>query len=173
MIKAPKQYRKLPGRGATFTHYVRLYIGSDHLLQVASSGFSETYKRFYFRDIQAITLRKTYVGKAINAVLGATVAVLAVPALFTSAPVTFVLASLAGFFAILLGANIALGATCICHLRTAVQHEKLRSLARLRRAHRVLERLKPRIAEAQGELPVEPLHHAPEEGLPPVISATA
>jgi hypothetical protein len=170
MANAPKQYRKLPGRGATLTHHIRLYVGADHLLQVSSAGFSETYKRFYFRDIQAITLRKTYVGKAVNAVLGATVAVFAVPAFFTSPPVTVVLACFAAFFAIGLGANIAFGATCICHLRTAVQHEKLHSLSRLRRAQRVLEQLRLRIAEVQGALPAEPLHQT-AEGLPPVISA--
>ena len=180
MAKAPKEYRKLPGRGATLTHYVRLYAGADHLLQVASTGFTESYKRFYYRDIQAITLRKTYFGKATNAVLGATVAVFGVPALFTSAPVTIVLASLAGLFAIGLGANIALGATCVCHIRTAVQHEKMASLSRLRRARRVLARLRPLITAAQGELSPAPLEaivgsepKRPEEGLPPVIPATS
>jgi hypothetical protein len=180
MAKAPKEYRKLPGRGATLTHYVRLYAGADHLLQVASTGFTESYKRFYYRDVQAITLRKTYVGKAANALLGATVTVLGVPALFTSTPVTIVLASLAGFFAIGLGANIALGATCICQIRTAVQQEKLASLSRLRRARRALERLKPLITAAQGELSSTHLEgivgnepKMPEEGLPPVIPATS
>jgi hypothetical protein len=179
MEKAPKEYRKLPGRGATLTHYVRLYTGVDHVLQVASTGFTEDYKRFYYRDIQAITVRKTYVGKAMNAFLGATVAVLGIPALFTSTPVTIVLASFAGAFSIGLGANIALGATCVCHVRTAVQHEKLASLSRLRRARRALERLKPLIAQAQGELSsahfegmVGPEAKKPDEGLPPVISAT-
>lgn len=172
MAKTPKDYRKLPGRGATLTHYVRLYMGPDHLLQVSSTGFTESYKRFYFRDIQAITVRKTYVGKATNAVLGATVAVFGVPALFTSAPVTIVLASLAALFAVALGVNIGLGPTCVCHLRTAVQHEKLPSLSRFKPARRVLEQLRPRITDAQGELPAEPLQQTPEEGLPPVISAT-
>jgi len=173
MARAPQQYRKLPGRGATFTHHVRLYLAADHLLQVASTGFSESYKRFYFRDIQSVTLRKTYVGKAANAVLGATVAVFGAPAFFTTTPVMVVLASLAGFFAIGLGANIALGPTCVCQLQTAVQHERLRSLSRLRRAQRVLERLRPEIARAQGEAigGQAPASPTPEEGLPPVISA--
>jgi hypothetical protein len=173
MPRAPKPYRKLPGHGATFTHHVRLYLGADHLLQVSSSGFTESYKRFYFRDIRFITLRKTYVGKAANAVLGATVAVFGIPSLFTSAPVTIVLVSLAGLFGIGLAANLAQGPTCICHIGTAVQHERLRSLSRLRRGRRVLERLRPEIARAQGEVVAgQPTaSQTPEEGLPPVISA--
>jgi hypothetical protein len=173
MAKAPQQYRKLPGRGATFTHYVRLYVAVDHVLQVSSTGLTENYKRFYFRDIQSVTLRKTYVGKAANAILGATVAIFGVPALFTSMPVTFVLAGLAGFFAIGLGANIALGPTCVCQLSTAVQQERLHSLSRVRRARRVLEQMRPQITGAQGEISgtAAPASPTPEEGLPPVISA--
>lgn len=180
MPTRPKLYRKLPGRGATLTHYVRLYEGTDHVLQVGSTGFTENYKRYYFGDIQSITVRKTYVGKAANAFLGATVAVFAIPALFTSEPVTWVLASLAALVAIGLGANIALGPTCQCHIRTAVQQEKLPSLSRLRRARRVLDRLRPRITGAQGEIPpgllqqdVPSQPRTPDEGLPPVISAGA
>src|SRR5208283_5906459 len=36
-----------------------LWLGDDHLLFVECTGYTETYKRFYFRDIQAITIRKT------------------------------------------------------------------------------------------------------------------
>ena len=36
-----------------------LWLGKDHLLCVDSSGYTETYKRFYFRDIQAVTLVAT------------------------------------------------------------------------------------------------------------------
>jgi hypothetical protein len=32
-----------------------LWLGEDHLLCVDSNGYAETYKRFYFRDVQAIT----------------------------------------------------------------------------------------------------------------------
>src|SRR2546426_12845537 len=121
MPKTPKQYRKLRGRGATLTHYVKLFLGPDHLLQVFSTGFTETYKRFYFRDIQAITIRKTVVGKIINAILAGVVVILAVLALSTSQVAAVVLGSMAAFFACPLGINMAWGPTCACYLRTAVQ----------------------------------------------------
>src|SRR5438270_10777538 len=59
MPKTKSIYRSFGGKGATLTYYARLYLGPDHLLQTASTGYSETYKRFYFRDIQAIVIRKT------------------------------------------------------------------------------------------------------------------
>ena len=62
MPKTKSIYRSFGGKGATLTYYARLYLGPDHLLQTASTGYSETYKRFYFRDIQAIVIRKTNAG---------------------------------------------------------------------------------------------------------------
>jgi len=51
--------------------------------------------------------------------------------------------------------NNLLGPSCICSLRTAVQTEELSSLNRLRRARKVLNRIRPLIAAAQGELSPE------------------
>jgi hypothetical protein len=179
MPKADKLYRKLPGRGATVTHYTRLYAGPDHLLQVFSTGFTETYKRFYFRDIQAMTIRKTVVGKIVNAGLGGFVALFAIPALFAGGAGTIVLMSFAGVIAVILGVNIGMGPTCVCHLKTAVQNEKVPSLSRMRRARRVLEGLRPAIMTLQGEMSAEQIRsrlggetNSPDEGSPPIISAT-
>src|SRR5436305_8222975 len=36
-----------------------LWLGKDHLLCIDTTGYTETYKRFYFRDIQAIVIRRT------------------------------------------------------------------------------------------------------------------
>src|SRR5205809_7572630 len=70
MAHAPTLYRRLPGRGSTAVASFRLYLAADHLLQVASIGFKETYKRFFFLDIQAICLCKTVMGKIWNIVWG-------------------------------------------------------------------------------------------------------
>ena len=179
MAEAPIKYRKLRGRGATLTHYVKLYLGPDHLLQIFSTGFTETYKRFYFRDIQAITIRKTIAGKVVNAILGGIAFIFAVLALLTSGTGAIVLGSMAGLFAVILGVNVLLGPTCACHLRTAVQHEKLPSLRRLGGARRALGRLQPHILAVQGGISDEEIRtrlggqpQPPPEGMPPVISAT-
>src|SRR2546421_4946865 len=36
-----------------------LWLGKDHVLLIESNGYSEGYKRFYFKDIQALIIRKT------------------------------------------------------------------------------------------------------------------
>lgn len=43
-----------------------LWAGPDHLLLVMSTGVSETYRRFYYRDIRYIVAGKTGRGKGIN-----------------------------------------------------------------------------------------------------------
>ena len=58
-------------------------------------------------------------------------------------------------FAVPLLINNILGPACTCHLRTAVQIEELPSLSRVRRARKVLDRIRPFIIAVQGELPPE------------------
>ena len=56
------EYLRLPGRGrprglrALLTGPSTLWMGGDHLLAVDSNGWRETYRRFDYRDIQAILI---------------------------------------------------------------------------------------------------------------------
>lgn len=133
-----------------------LWLGSDHLLCVETEGFNETYRRFYFRDLQAITLRRTRRALVLGVVTGALTALFALLAIVVN-DVTgrWILGILGGVCAIPFLVNLLYGPTCTCELRTAVQTEKVPSLSRVRRAHRVLNRIRPLIAEAQGQLTAE------------------
>jgi hypothetical protein len=140
-----------------------LWLGADHLLAVETNGFTETYKRFHFRDIQAITLVATQRRQQWNSVFGVLALVAAAvwggvllasgPSLSGSVVGALVVAVL---FGVPLLVNNLLGPSCECRIHTAVQTEVLPSLRRLRRVQRLLERLRPLIAGAQGTL-------APEE----------
>ena len=134
-----------------------LWLGPDHLLVIDSNGYQETYKRFYFRDIQAVTITMTKRRLVWNWVLGAlTAATLGVWALYfisnRNLDLTLVLIALGtvAAAAVPLLLNNLFGPTCTCHLRTAVQTEQLCPLNRLRRAHKVVNRLRPFIVQAQG-----------------------
>src|SRR5580765_8489942 len=134
MPKSKSIYRQLGGQGATLASYARLFVGPDHLLQSASTGYSETYKRFYFRDIQAIILRKTNGWMLWTGVWLLPILALAISALASDGETAAVLWVPAGV--LLLGPliNLLLGPTCVCHVRTAVQTERIPSLKRLRKA---------------------------------------
>jgi hypothetical protein len=161
-------YTKLPGsgvssKGVTLISAARvtcsLWLGDDHLLQVESTGgYSESYKRFYFRDIQALTLRKTKKWFATNLVLGVLTGLFLLWALAAKTPVgSIVLYIFTTCFGIFLLANFLLGATCTCHLKTAVHLEQLPSLRRRRHALKVLAQLQPLVAAVQGNVAAETL----------------
>jgi len=66
MSKKEKEYRRLPGKGLkrgsliSFTRIrATLYAGKDHLLSVYNSVYEEEYRRYYYKDIQALVIRKT------------------------------------------------------------------------------------------------------------------
>jgi hypothetical protein len=130
-----------------------LWIGEDHLLNIDSNRFVEEYKRFYFRDIQAITIRKTRRREIWNMILLLLLLLclggLTDPGFRPLVPLSI------GILSVALLVNNILGATCVTYLRTAVQIEELPSLNRIRRAHKILERIRPLIAAAQGELTPE------------------
>jgi hypothetical protein len=194
MASTQKPYRRLPGTGYRYTipgwaifmlffvmgvfalmfrgRRIQLWQGEEHLLLVEWDGSREFYKRFHYRDIQAIIVRKTMDGKILNIVLGGVVALfiaLAIPA--SDVGFRIFLLVLAGIFGLVLLINALAGPTCQCQVRTAVQTEDLPSLNRLKRARKVIARLRPLIATAQGQLAPEEIPARMQEWLASLASA--
>lgn len=160
-MSQPKEYRKLPGRGnrrdgtiiAGTVRQSRLWLGKDHVLLVDSTLNAQELKRFYFRDIQAITVRKTHAGRTMNLALTGLAAMFGLWAVLIEDSVgQGILLTIAAVFAGLVVVNSLFGPTCQCHLQSAVQREVLPSLGRLRTARKVLGLLRPHIEQAQGSL---------------------
>ena len=157
MTANKKEYKRLPGSGVRKDGVAvvsvtrsKLFLGEDHLLSVDTMFFTESYKRFFFKDIQAITIRKTISGMVANFIFAGIFGLLATPALFATGGERIGWLIAAGIFLVILLGNSLRGATCICHIKTAVQNEQLPSLSRLPRARKFLARLQPLIAQAQG-----------------------
>ena len=182
---ADKQYKRLTrgyprsGFAVAFASRVSLWLGSDHLLQVDNSGYTETYKRFHFQDIQAIIVRKTKRFMIWNVILAlpACASLLAMlPNLngpHRSEPMTITCGVIAGLFLFFLLINLALGPTCTCLLQTAVQTEEIPALRRARKTRKILNRIYPLITAAQaGEVrpPIAPTAGAaaPPAETPPI-----
>lgn len=133
-----------------------LWMAKDHLLYIAAHGYSEDYKRFYYRDIQAIITRETGVREvwtSVFVVLAACTALIFAPLALKSRDgqaLWIVGGILCGILMLLSSINLLLGPTCATHLRTAVQVEQLGSLNRLRKARKAIGMLKPLIEQAQG-----------------------
>lgn len=151
-MATPSPYKKLTGQVGTLTGYHRLWLGPDHILSVESTGYLESYKRFYFAEIQAFIIRKTKLGLIVNVVLGILTVLFAAGAIASSSEIGLVI-----MFVILLTicisalvVNALLGPTCTCHIKTAIQTERLFSVRRLRTVQKVVDKLRPLIEAQQG-----------------------
>jgi hypothetical protein len=172
MARAANPYTKLARRGLRRVAFgltatrCQLWLGADHLLAVDSTIATEEYRRFYFRDIEAIVIRCTADRKVWNWIMGV-LAVMTVAPFFIgwrSNGITGLLVTsicLTIFWSVFIAINSLRGATCQTHIRTAAQTEQLPSLGRLPVARKALARLQPLILAAQGEAPREELAAAP------------
>jgi len=169
MPRTPRPYKKLPGKYSRFYTVRTMWQAADHLLSVEASLTSEHYRRFYFKDIQALVVRQTNVGKIWNALLGGAALVPGLLAAFAVADGNDAGAGLgavfAAFFLLLLVINVLRGPTCETHVQTAAQFEKIPSLWRWRTAVRALARLRPLIEAVQGPLAVPARFAAGEPGM--------
>lgn len=155
------EYSRIKGKGITAIFPLEvheLWQGKDHFLQVIKEGYNEYYKRFYFKDIQAILVHKTSRRSTISRLLSAVALSLAfvglVSALITENPVLIVLlpVTLAAPFVIAIVINIMRGPTCDVMLRTGVQQEQLYSLRRFKTAVATVQRMRATVEAAQGAL---------------------
>jgi hypothetical protein len=154
-MKSPRLYRKVASShkmGVATGGWISLYTAADHLLLRTSSGFLENYRRFYFADIEAITVRRTARGLYWNVVLVIGLLVSLVVMWENQAP-HVATGAFAGFFVFLLILNVAFGATCVTQLQTRVQSRAL-PIRRVRKALRVVDRLFKRIEDAQAQIAV-------------------
>ncbi len=178
-------YKKLPGRGAggnltwvriimlfafwplVFVFYSDLWFGSGFLLSVDHYVISENYRRFYFRNIQAITVQQTLLGRICNIAFTTFIACIAILAsigllLHWPTPLLITMVGFLIFFLILLLINLHRGPTCECHIYTPFQVERLHSINRMKAAAKVIPMIKTKIEELQGEWTAPP---AEDEGI--------
>lgn len=133
---------------------VQLWVGDNHLLLVESDSAKEYYKRFYYRDIQAVMIRRTKEGSIVNGLLGLIAGLFIYFTTTVADPTAQIsLGSIVLLVGLLLVVNVLAGPTCQCQLRTAVNLTELPSLTRVRQARKALAKLRSRIVAAQGEIP--------------------
>lgn len=159
MADSSAPYRKLPGRGSGIVGSSTTWEGDSHLLIVKSWPSGESYRRFFYTDIQAIILRRTKRGAFWNWIF-ASFATVFLGMLIYGIIVerqwdinglggfAFIL-SLTVSWLVLLLVNTWLGPTCTLTIQTAIQYEPLPTVRRVRRARQLLARILPRIAAAQ------------------------
>lgn len=150
------------------------WLGPDHLLVVEVAGAVEKYRRFYFRDIQAVIIQKT--NKRLWWSIGwSVVLLLSLAALLDTAwgmesrdvgAVVFC-GVLSFFFGLGLLMTFLSGPTCVVLLRTAVQTQALPNLSRRKKAEVLLTQFSPAILTAQTAAATPAAAATGEPGLSP------
>jgi hypothetical protein len=155
MAKPARFYQRLTRARSGIGTYTSLWLGPDHLLLVTSSGYSESYQRFYFRDIQCLVAADSVRFAVLNAVFGCLLLFSGIPAIIYLArdgslsPWALVL--MVPVLLLLLW-NLFLGRTCNVTLLSGVQSVRLPPLSRFRRTRKAFARLVPLIEAAQATL---------------------
>jgi hypothetical protein len=150
-------YRYLTGSSNIVHSRSSLWLGSDHLLSVVNEDYSESYRRFFFKDIRAIVVQKTSTGKLwsiLLSLLAATFASLMLTSIVFawSKAATIAFAVFAGIFLLCLLVNGLRGPTCTCYIQTAIQKNDLCAVRRLRHAMKLIGQLRSIIEAVQGTL---------------------
>ena len=152
MTAAP--YRRLPGRRRGFFIGASLWMGADHILAVRSQRVREEYKRFHFRDVQAICVARAprfYFSTADLCVLLLWLAAYLLTVQFRPRE-TWILWSIAALL-VLSWILVSARWSCRCRIYTAVSRDELPSLSRIWTARKFLNQVTPRIVEVQGQTP--------------------
>ncbi|WP_221033058.1 hypothetical protein [Actomonas aquatica] len=176
MAKKEKRYHRLTRPRSGLGTYDSLWRGKDHLLVVSSSGFSESYYRFFLRDIQAFLVRPSKRYFYFNLIGGCIAGLSLMPLLadlVTNKSMEAAIADWIGFaflfvpsFLVLV-VNLIKGPSCVVSVSTALQTKELRPVGRRRTWRRVRAKIEPLIQEAQAALvsaaqvPAEPVEVPP------------
>ena len=161
MLKRDPNYRKLKLGGRSWLNNSTYWIGPNHLLVVEISNYTERYRRFYFKDVQAILVQSTPTRLIWNLIHGALAFCALAVLLFVvvqSAPGGFqngdymvmgAWLALLLFFGTFILVNTLRGPTCLVQVKTAVQNQRLSGVKRWRNADALLAVLTPLVNAAQ------------------------
>lgn len=144
-------YRKLTPMKRGLGTLSQLCFAPDHLLHISSTGYSESYRRFFLRDIQAMLIVHT-ARRVIYASVFAIVGLLALMIVHSADGGAVGMGIVGALTLALLVWNHLRGPGCRVVIVTAVQQESIDALCRLPRAHQMLAELRPLIEAAQADL---------------------
>lgn len=170
MLKKDPNYRRLKLGRAGLASTSSFWQAPDHLLVVEVAGTVEKYRRFYFRDIQAVIIQKSKVRMlwTISLAVGLLLMLLILFQVNWSpqsdeAPVFFIFLTVVLVLIITLVMNLLRGPTCVVLLRTAVQTQILPNINRRKKAIQLVEQLGPAIIAAQTTPATSPAPGVPTE----------
>jgi len=128
----------------------KLYTAPDHLLVVQSSGYTEEYRRVFFRDIRSIDIRPSQAQMG-NAIVSGLFLLFFGLMAWVFHPTAFLI--LASPFVLWFIINLALGPSVYCYVTTSVQALKLPAPRRRGKVARFVTFVREQAALSQAAAP--------------------
>lgn len=161
MAQTPKPYTRLTRPRSGVGTYSSLWRAADHLLVVNSTGFNESYRRFYFRDIKGFILTESKRYFYYNIVSGIVLLLSLLPlmldlsdgvglsrAMADSFPMMFIAVPAL----IVLVVNLIKGPSCNIAVATGLQSPRLTPVGRKRAWRKLHAKIDAPIRETQAAL---------------------
>jgi hypothetical protein len=145
-------YQKIPGIGSgsgspRLAVRERIYAGPDHLLIVTNTGYSEDYRRIFYRDIRYLVVRKTS-GQMIG-VLVALALLILFSLIYLAPSLPWAIGAVPSALVVVwLASNVIRGPTCDCRVNTDVQTIRLPAPTRAGKVPRLIAFLEGRVTAA-------------------------
>jgi hypothetical protein len=156
-------YVRLAGsRWLTLRRRGALYLGPDHLLEVERSFPWEKYNQIDFRDIQAMTVRRTPAGLTMSLLLGG-ITLLMARNWWQYLDQSVIFGLFVALIAVVWLAWTAQGGTCVCRVSSPVQTLELSAVGTMRAARRVLPRIRTAVQQVQGSVDEETLREGAQD----------
>lgn len=150
MLSQDPQFRKIKLKARGLGGSATYWLGPDHLLIVTQDGYSERYRRIYYRDIQALMIRRTSTWLWISAVLIGMLILMGLLPLTSGDVVGLWFGGInLGLWTIFLLCHLVSGPTCGCRLVTAVQNRDLPHVNHWKHASRLLAELQAEVNRVQ------------------------
>lgn len=149
-IRPPGLHRAIPGSRGT------VFLGEDRVTVITCNILSEKCRHIALQDLLGVTISRTLDGRIGNIFfsVGAFIVLLfglgsMSPGDYAGIVTALIIAAILLFFVLL---NTALGPTCRCYLRTAVQHSYVPSATRLNPARQLALEVGAAVRIAQSEV---------------------
>src|SRR4051812_8257357 len=154
ILRRDPKFRALKVGGYGLMGSASYWLTADHLLIVSTGSYTESYRRFYFTDMQAVICQQNRKTKAWSIGVGAFAGVNVILSLafyfqtreglvFLGFGLPFLLS------AILLLVNVLRGPSCAAHITSAVQTVPLPYVQRWRKAQKLVNELSARVSAVQ------------------------
>jgi len=149
-------YRRISSTNLAMIMRCSLWICSDHLLLVKSTGYTEDYTRIYLKDLKGVVAHRTKTWMLTNAIAGSVlllsfISILSTDDLFSFGTIFLGIVTTPMFMVFLY--HLYLGPTCRTEILTPLGPLDIPAVRRTRNLERLLKELRPAVAEVQSSIP--------------------